>query len=398
VVPVRKDSSLTEKNVKKLQSTLTVKRFQKAKAKKVKAQVKQKSNSDEITTNCDSETQKAAAKLLEMEAEELKHRFNLRQRKIVSYWRKGEEEMFVYDNDVLENEEAPKKKKRKNPKSRLGGKKILIEDEDSDFSFEAKKRAKLGKRSSKGVVREKPVNFLELIMPWKKRALDEVMAANTQEYSKMIESDNIYNINLEDIAQNVEAILINPPWKKILEDPTELDKFKTLNFEKNLMKDGLIFIWVEKEFLVEIIKMFEKMGYFYVENLVWVKMNDLNKNESDIYERNTGSYDLSKLFSREDYTFFKKSKLTLLILRKKVNTKQKLELRHQRTCDVAFEYYNKATDVDKKPSYYVYSLIETLLPKAMVDESAKKKELRMLELWSNKECRKGWIKIYEKSE
>jgi len=41
-----------------------------------------------------------------------------------------------------------------------------------------------------------------------------------------------------------------------------------------------------------------------------------------------------------------------------------LELRHQRTGDVVFDWIDPA-DPFKKPSFYVYKLIETLLPKAM---------------------------------
>lgn len=52
-------------------------------------------------------------------------------------------------------------------------------------------------------------------------------------------------------------------------------------------------------------------------------------------------------------------------------------MRHQRTCDVCFDF--KDTSIDNfKPHDYMYKLIETLLPKSMVDDQ--KKHLRMLEL------------------
>lgn len=54
-----------------------------------------------------------------------------------------------------------------------------------------------------------------------------------------------------------------------------------------------------------------------------------------------------------------------------------LELRHQRTCDVCFDFKDYETD-NYKPHEYMYKLIETLLPKSMVDEQ--KKHLRMIEL------------------
>ena len=57
----------------------------------------------------------------------------------------------------------------------------------------------------------------------------------------------------------------------------------------------------------------------------------------------------------------------------------KLEIRHQRTCDVVFD--------SKFPQEYVYHLIETLLPEAGVK----------LELWATKgSSRQGWVHIIEK--
>jgi len=97
---------------------------------------------------------------------------------------------------------------------------------------------------------------------------------------------------------------------------------------------------------------------------------------------------------REDYTYLKKSKKTLLMFRRisKSDGDQataKLELRHQRTGDVVFDWIGKiranynffADPVNRfsKPQYYTYKLIETLLPKAMVDLK-KSPHLKMIEL------------------
>ena len=70
-----------------------------------------------------------------------------------------------------------------------------------------------------------------------------------------------------------------------------------------------------------------------------------------------------------------------------------LELRHQRTCDVCFDFKDLNV-ANYKPHEYIYKLIETLLPKSMVDEQ--KKHLRMIELWAlDQTPRKGWIKFIE---
>lgn len=39
------------------------------------------------------------------------------------------------------------------------------------------------------------------------------------------------------------------------------------------MKDGLVFIWVEKEFISDIIKVFEAGDFFYVENVCYVMLD-----------------------------------------------------------------------------------------------------------------------------
>ena len=77
--------------------------------------------------------------------------------------------------------------------------------------------------------------------------------------------------------------------------------------------------------------------------------------------------------------------------RQQKKSQNPLELRHQRTCDVCFDF--KDLNVQNyKPNEYMYKLIETLLPKSMVDEE--KKHLRMIELWAHDPTpRKGWMKF-----
>jgi len=47
-----------------------------------------------------------------------------------------------------------------------------------------------------------------------------------------------------------------------------------------------------------------------------------------------------------------------------------------------FDYYRKDIDYNYKPSGFVYDMIETLLPRAAFDSTAKTKRLKMLELYS----------------
>jgi hypothetical protein len=55
----------------------------------------------------------------------------------------------------------------------------------------------------------------------------------------------------------------------------------------------------------------------------------------------------------------------------------KLELRHQRSHDTVFDFYDQKNDPLYTPKHVIYPLIETLLPKANYHPD---KKLKMLEL------------------
>lgn len=115
----------------------------------------------------------------------------------------------------------------------------------------------------------------------------------------------------------------------------------------------------------------------------------------------------------EDFTYLKKSHKSLLMFRR-ISKDGKLELRHQRTGDVVFDWKDPENP-SGKPDFYMYKLIETLLPKAMPNTTVKRKDskglyksnlarmddkehpgcnLKMVELWAHKDKnRKGWIKV-----
>ena len=96
----------------------------------------------------------------------------------------------------------------------------------------------------------------------------------------------------------------------------------------------------------------------------------------------TRHIDISKAYVREKSKYLQQTKKTLLIFRRMSNKKAKctLELRHQRTCDVCFDWAvvneNSATlqndpinndGISRSPNFtpnnYVYKMIETMLPK-----------------------------------
>lgn len=78
------------------------------------------------------------------------------------------------------------------------------------------------------------------------------------------------------------------------------------------MKDGLVFIWVEKEIIHDIILCFEKEDFFYVENVCYVMLDQRKKADID----NSREIDITDSFVKQDYEYLKKTKKTLLIFRR----------------------------------------------------------------------------------
>ena len=162
------------------------------------------------------------------------------------------------------------------------------------------------------------------------------------------------------------------------------------------MVDGMIFIWVEKEFIYEIVKHLESMSFVYVENVCYIGLNR-EKERGKLFilnfiillviildVRNFGTIDATPAFVNDSFTYLKKSHRSLLMFRR-ASKEGRLELRHQRTGDVVFDWRDESKTW-QKPDFYMYRLIEILLPKAMID---KKKEpeknirnFKMVELWA----------------
>ena len=166
-------------------------------------------------------------------------------------------------------------------------------------------------------------------------------------------------------SSSFEAVLINAPL-----DLPKAAKLK-LKFLKNLIPKGLIFLWSQKSEIKEWVEIMEKFKFNYVENLVWVQV-DKKATEKVGGLENLQDFS-TDLLVRSKNTPFAASHLTLLMFRKV--SSGKLELRHQRTCDVVFDF--------EKPRGYVYHMIETLLPEAGTK----------LELWAEDQSRAGWMHV-----
>jgi hypothetical protein len=76
--------------------------------------------------------------------------------------------------------------------------------------------------------------------------------------------------------------LINPLWnlsndKKLKGKGTTMEDFVKLDFSKSLMIDGLVFVWVEKEIISEVIRFIESQDMIYVENVCWVMLDETKR-------------------------------------------------------------------------------------------------------------------------
>jgi hypothetical protein len=78
------------------------------------------------------------------------------------------------------------------------------------------------------------------------------------------------------------------------------------------MKDGIVFIWVEKELIHEVIKFFVELQFDYIENLCHVMLNPEQK-ESTLEMKST---DATPAIARKAYPYLNKSHRTLLMLRR----------------------------------------------------------------------------------
>jgi N6-adenosine-specific RNA methylase IME4 len=185
--------------------------------------------------------------------------------------------------------------------------------------------------------------------------------------------------------QEYMSVLIDAPFD--LRDSIVSPQPGTINITEfkslpvgDLVKNGMLFIWTPSELLYEIMTIAESWNFHFVEHATWVMKNITNH------------------FTLKKSEYFNISKCNLLLFRK-VDAKGKysrLELRHQRTPDVHFDfirYHSQFPKQELKPQDYAYTLIETLLPNATRHLNDDKTST-MLYLWAPKgEKRRGWTMI-----
>lgn len=160
--------------------------------------------------------------------------------------------------------------KRKDKARRKGGKKIACE---------------VGSDSIEKRLVPKGVSVFDLIMPWKEDIHTAKMHdSEVSTFSRLESKNNVVALDLKQYANDVQAILVNPPWdcsktgdQKKGQKTVSITDFKKFKIPPEVMKDGLLFIWVEKEIIFELIKHFEDQGFFYVENVCYIMLDQTKK-------------------------------------------------------------------------------------------------------------------------
>ena len=98
-----------------------------------------------------------------------------------------------------------------------------------------------------------------------------------------VKEGTLPKVNFDLYAKNVEAILINPLWNTSGKKPLKHDgsitveDFAHFQISKNLLIDGLVFVWVEKEIISPVINILEKQDLIYVENICWVMLDEAKR-------------------------------------------------------------------------------------------------------------------------
>ncbi|CAK62308.1 unnamed protein product (macronuclear) [Paramecium tetraurelia] len=207
---------------------------------------------------------------------------------------------------------------------------------------------------------------------------------------RIIVLKKILGTDLSQYVKGVQGIFIDNLFRKDL---------KNLDLSKKLISNGILFIWSDKGLINEILEIMESKGFTYIENLVVVQLSlekaleELNKHmkieqteEAVLDNLNflQQKVQVKDLIVNCPSKVLNQSKQVLIMFRKFDEQKTQLELRHQRTPDVLFDFVSNGKKSEKSKEY-IYQTIETLLPKS-----------QLMEIFAQRDQpRKDWISVCE---
>lgn len=83
-----------------------------------------------------------------------------------------------------------------------------------------------------------------------------------------------------------------------------MKEFEKIKIPKSVMQDGMLFVWVEKERINDVVLHFETQGFAYVENMCWVMLDESKRKDVERYH----TVDATPAFEKKAYPFLRKSK------------------------------------------------------------------------------------------
>lgn len=362
-----------------------------------------------------------------------------------------------YWNEIDSNENYGFGKRTRRKNVTLQSYKVYYDSEDEYDGGRRKGKRSWTRRDAATNLKEP--SKIEFLLGWK-RMIVVSKPPDDEKASKIVTTKKIVDADLKKYGNDLQALFININWCTS-QNPkgVKVEDFKKLDLNKNLMKNGIIFIWSEKEILGRLLKIMEEKGFFYIENFVvalldaskagvadkvkeieaqpaktdtaqkynrktrgqvnWKVTEDYSEsisttespkqgkdfqdddNDNEYFLQNLEKFpalEAKQIFYEGNSEYLKASKKVLMMFRRSDGKQNNLELRHQRTSDALFDLVDPnepSATRDLRSKEYVYDLIETLLPKALYNPE--EPSLKMMELWADStRPREGWINICEK--
>ncbi|EAS04360.2 hypothetical protein TTHERM_00301770 (macronuclear) [Tetrahymena thermophila SB210] len=114
-----------------------------------------------------------------------------------------------------------------------------------------------------------PDNQLSLLLKWRNDKIPLKSASETDNKCKVVNVKNIFKSDLSKYGANLQALFINALWKvksRKEKEGLNINDLSNLKIPLSLMKNGILFIWSEKEILGQIVEIMEQKGFTYIEN------------------------------------------------------------------------------------------------------------------------------------
>ena len=139
-------------------------------------------------------------------------------------------------------------------------------------------------------------------------------------------------------------------------------------------------MWTDKRVWAEVMLKFEELGWNYIDNLTWIRINREQVGMSTELQRG-----LTSAPQKDD--IFARSKRTLLLFRSKAPTaKEKIRNTNQINNDVVVT--DASPEGAQAARTYTYKMIEELLQ----HRTERKKKMMLVEVWGSGPARSGWVK------